>query len=209
MLLCCLLTKLHLTLCEPMYCSKPGFPSPPLLCVCVKSLSHVQLFVTPWTAAHQAPPSMEGFINILYIHVFDYNGLNYGKYMHHRACHYVTYKCQSKLSDRANLNENIKVLSLKHHPCPPQHLTFLCQCLFWFGTPLPCGVLSVLSLINFFLLRVRPSILLCVLAKNCGPQGKVFFDPPLPGSILNQRHVQMCVYHHHGGFCEYKIIYLL
>ena len=23
-----------------------------------KSLSHVQLFVTPWTAAHQAPPSM-------------------------------------------------------------------------------------------------------------------------------------------------------
>ena len=25
----------------------------------VKSLSHVQLFVTPWTAAHQAPPSMK------------------------------------------------------------------------------------------------------------------------------------------------------
>ena len=24
----------------------------------VKSLSHVRLFVTPWTAAHQAPPSM-------------------------------------------------------------------------------------------------------------------------------------------------------
>ena len=24
----------------------------------MKSLSHVQLFVTPWTAAHQAPPSM-------------------------------------------------------------------------------------------------------------------------------------------------------
>ena len=24
----------------------------------VKSLSHVQLFVTPWTVAHQAPPSM-------------------------------------------------------------------------------------------------------------------------------------------------------
>ena len=24
----------------------------------VKSLSHVQLFATPWTAAHQAPPSM-------------------------------------------------------------------------------------------------------------------------------------------------------
>ena len=25
----------------------------------VKSLSHVQLFGTPWTVAHQAPPSME------------------------------------------------------------------------------------------------------------------------------------------------------
>ena len=25
----------------------------------VKSLSHVQLFVTPWTVAPQAPPSME------------------------------------------------------------------------------------------------------------------------------------------------------
>ena len=24
----------------------------------VKSLSHVRLFATPWTAAHQAPPSM-------------------------------------------------------------------------------------------------------------------------------------------------------
>ena len=27
-------------------------------CVKVKSLSRVQLFTTPWTAAHQAPPSM-------------------------------------------------------------------------------------------------------------------------------------------------------
>ena len=25
----------------------------------VKSLNHVQLLVTPWTVAHQAPPSME------------------------------------------------------------------------------------------------------------------------------------------------------
>ena len=25
----------------------------------MKSLSHVQLFVTPWTVAHQAPPSIE------------------------------------------------------------------------------------------------------------------------------------------------------
>ena len=29
-----------------------------LQCVKVKSLSHVWLFVTPWTEAHQAPPSM-------------------------------------------------------------------------------------------------------------------------------------------------------
>jgi len=29
------------------------------VCVCVcQSLSHVQLFVTPWTVAHQAPLSM-------------------------------------------------------------------------------------------------------------------------------------------------------
>ena len=27
----------------------------------VKLLSHVQLFVSPWTVAHQAPPSMEFF----------------------------------------------------------------------------------------------------------------------------------------------------
>ena len=28
------------------------------MCVCVKSLSSVQLFVTPWTVANQAPLSM-------------------------------------------------------------------------------------------------------------------------------------------------------
>ena len=28
-----------------------------IFCVCVQSLSHVRLFVTPWTAAHQAPLS--------------------------------------------------------------------------------------------------------------------------------------------------------
>ena len=31
------------------------------LCVCVKSLSHVQFFATPWTVAHQAYLSMEFF----------------------------------------------------------------------------------------------------------------------------------------------------
>ena len=31
------------------------------VCVCAESLSHVQLFATPWTVAHQAPLSMEIF----------------------------------------------------------------------------------------------------------------------------------------------------
>ena len=29
-----------------------------LLLIVVKSLSHIRLFATPWTVAHQAPPSM-------------------------------------------------------------------------------------------------------------------------------------------------------
>ena len=29
------------------------------VCVCAQSLSHVQLFVTPWTVAHQTPLFME------------------------------------------------------------------------------------------------------------------------------------------------------
>ena len=28
------------------------------VCVCVKSLSRVRLFATPWTVAYQTPPSM-------------------------------------------------------------------------------------------------------------------------------------------------------
>ena len=60
----------------PTLCSPPGCPVPGILQartlewvaisfsnawkwkVKVKSLSHVWLFETPWTAAHQAPPSM-------------------------------------------------------------------------------------------------------------------------------------------------------
>ena len=63
-------------LCKPIDGSPPGFPVPGILQartlewvaisfsnawkwkVKVKSLSRVQLFATPWTAAHQAPPSM-------------------------------------------------------------------------------------------------------------------------------------------------------
>ena len=64
------------TLCDPMDSSPPGSPVPGILQartlewiaiafsnawkwkVKVKSLSRVWLFATPWTAAHQAPPSM-------------------------------------------------------------------------------------------------------------------------------------------------------
>ena len=63
------------TLCNPIDCSPPGFAIPGILQartlewiaisfsnawrwkVKVKSLSPVWLFATPWTAAHQAPPS--------------------------------------------------------------------------------------------------------------------------------------------------------
>ena len=64
------------TLCNPIDSSPPGLPVPGILQartlewvaisfsnawkwkVKVKSLSHVQLLATPWTAAHQALPSM-------------------------------------------------------------------------------------------------------------------------------------------------------
>ena len=64
-----------LTLCDPRDGSPPGSPVPGILQartlewvaisstawkwkVKVKSLSHAQFVATPWTAAHQAPPSM-------------------------------------------------------------------------------------------------------------------------------------------------------
>ena len=52
-------------LCDPIDGSPPGSPVPGISFsnagkwkVKVKSLSRVQLLVTPWTAAYQAPPSM-------------------------------------------------------------------------------------------------------------------------------------------------------
>ena len=69
--------QLCLTRCDLLNCTPPGSPVPGLLQarilewvaisfsnawkwkVKVKSLSHVLLLVTPWTAAYQAPPSME------------------------------------------------------------------------------------------------------------------------------------------------------
>ena len=71
-----LLLQLCLTLCDPIHSSPLGSPVPGILQsrtlewvaisfsnawkwkVKVKSLSHVWLFATPWTAVHQAPPSM-------------------------------------------------------------------------------------------------------------------------------------------------------
>ena len=71
-----LLLQLCPTLCDPIDGSPPGSPVPGMLQartlewvaisfssawkwkVKVKSLSHVQLFTTPWTAPYQAPLSM-------------------------------------------------------------------------------------------------------------------------------------------------------
>ena len=71
------LLQLCPTLCNPIDGSPPGSPVPGILQartlewaaisfssawkwkVKVKSLSHVRLLATPWTAAYQAPPSME------------------------------------------------------------------------------------------------------------------------------------------------------
>ena len=68
--------QLCLTLCGPIDCSPPGSPIPGILQartlewvavsssnagkwkVKVKSHSRVRLLATPWTVAHQAPPSM-------------------------------------------------------------------------------------------------------------------------------------------------------
>ena len=73
------LLQLCLTLCDPLDSSPPGssvpgilqartlewvaisFSSPWKWKVKVKSLSHAKLLATPWTAAHQAPPSMGFF----------------------------------------------------------------------------------------------------------------------------------------------------
>ena len=72
--------QLCLTLCDPIDGSPPGSSVPEILQarilewvaisfsngkVKVKSLSRVRLFVTPWTVAYQAPPSM-GFSRQVY-----------------------------------------------------------------------------------------------------------------------------------------------
>ena len=74
------------TLCDPTDGSPPGSPVPGILQartmewvaisfsnawkwkVKVKSLSHVRLLATPWTAAYQAPPSI-GFFYMAELHI--------------------------------------------------------------------------------------------------------------------------------------------
>ena len=76
---CKLLSRFSQTLCDPIDGSPPGSPVPGIIQartlesvaisfpnawkwkVKVKTLSRVRLFATPWTAAHQAPPSMGFF----------------------------------------------------------------------------------------------------------------------------------------------------
>ena len=107
--------QLCLTLCDPIDGSPPGSPIPGILQartpewvaipfsnawkwkVKVKSLSCVRLLATPWTAAHQAPPSM-GFSRQEY-----WSGMPFRlaqKYLHFRSaeiCYlildYILNKC--------------------------------------------------------------------------------------------------------------------
>ena len=92
-----LVTQLCLTFCNPMDSSVSGilkaiilewvaisFSSAMKAKVKVKSLSHVRLFATLWTVAHQAPPSM-GFprqkywsCHFLLQGIFPTQGLNLG-----------------------------------------------------------------------------------------------------------------------------------
>ena len=83
------------TLCDPIEGSRPGSPTPRILQARtlewvavsfsnawkgkakVKSLSRVRLLPTPWTAAHQAPPSM-GF--------FQARGLEWGAIAFSACC---------------------------------------------------------------------------------------------------------------------------
>ena len=54
------------------------------------------------------------FINILYIHISDYNRWNYRKDMSNRACCYITCNCQSEM-----FNEYVKVLCCMCPEMPP------------------------------------------------------------------------------------------
>ena len=111
------------TLCHPLDGSPPGFPVPGILQarilewvaisfsnawkwkVKVKSLSRVRLLATPWTAAYQAPPSM------------DFSGKSIGV-----GCHCLLWFCgllyckQLFLSLFCNLHKNIPIVYIRNNP---------------------------------------------------------------------------------------------
>ena len=105
--------QLCLTLCNPVDSSSPGSPVPGILQarilewvaisfsnawkrkVKVKSTSRVWLFVTPWTTAYQAPPSM-GFSRQEYWSGMPLPSLNHlikERKAFYVALHYILYSC--------------------------------------------------------------------------------------------------------------------
>lgn len=72
--------------------------------------------------------------------------------MHNRACFSVTWNCQLKLSAHDHLNEYVNPFLKTTIPS-----SFWCQCLSWLGPPFPWRILSVLFLINLFLLTCKNS----------------------------------------------------
>ena len=81
----CLVTQLCPTLCNPTDCSLSGFSVYGISQARIlernklKLLSRVQFFVTPWTVAYQAPPSM-GFSRLEYWKGFPFPSLGYLPY---------------------------------------------------------------------------------------------------------------------------------
>ena len=101
------------TLCNPIDGSPPDSPVPGILQartlewvaisfsnagkwkMKVKSLSHVRLVATPWTTAHQAPPSM-GFSRQESWSGVPSPSLGYSPWGHKRVGHYLATKQQQK-----------------------------------------------------------------------------------------------------------------
>ena len=142
--------------------------------------SYVHFSVTrwPWTA-YKSP------INILYVHISNYNWLNYGKDMHSKACCCVTCNCQSKLSAHAYLDEYVKALSWR-----PLTSLFRYQCLSWLGPCLAWGVFFCSFFKRLVFATGKPSHSFCVLTKNWGPQGRIHCNFPYLLAILNTLYIK-------------------
>ena len=113
------------TLCDPIDGSPPGSPVPGILQartlervvisfsnawkwkVKVKSLSRVWLFVTPWTAVYQAPPSM-GFSRQEY-----WSGLPLpSPYMQNTSCempNWMKHKLESRLPGKISIASDMQM----------------------------------------------------------------------------------------------------